>query len=124
MATRRKTAFERDMEERMQSPEFAEAYLRAKAEISAKDALVRQIEHERARVKMTKADLARRAGMPEVSIRKLLTSPTANPTVTTLNRLASPLGLQLAFVKPRTAQGTTLRGRRARNSSPSRRTSA
>lgn len=103
MATRRKTAFERDMSERMTSPEFAEEYRRAKAEISAKDALVRQLERERSRAKLSKADLARRAGLPEESIRKLLTSPTANPTVTTLNRLASPLGLKLALVKRRAA---------------------
>ena len=124
MPKRPKTAFERDMDERMKSPEFAEEYGRAKVEIATMDALVRRIERERTRAKLTKADLARLAGMPEESIRKLLTSPGANPTVTTLERLASPLGLQLVLVKRPAAHSTTLRGRRAKNSSPSRRTAS
>ena len=123
MPTRHRTAFERDMAERMGSPEFAEEYRRAKVEISTMDELVRKIERERTRAKLTKADLARIAGLPEESIRKLLTAPGANPTVATLERLAAALGLRLALVKRR-AQGTTLRGRRPRNSSPKRRTAA
>ncbi len=107
----------------MQSPEFAEEYQRAKVEIATMDTLVRQIERERSRAKLTKADLARRAGIPEESLRKLLTSPGANPTVATLERLAAPLGLQLALVKG-PGHRTTLRGRRPRNSSPKRRTAA
>lgn len=101
MATPHRSVFERDMNERMKSPKFAREYRRAKVEISTMDALVRQIERERTRAKLTKADLARRAGLPEESIRKLLTAPGANPTLATLGRLVAPLGLRVTLVKAR-----------------------
>ena len=125
MATRRKTAFERDMDERMDSPEFAEEYAAAKAEITAMDLLVRRIERARVRAKLTKEELAKRSGMSAPALRKVLTSPEANPTVATLVAMLAPLGLQLAIVKaPAKAQRTTDRRARARNSAPSARTAA
>jgi DNA-binding phage protein len=124
MAGRRKTAFERDLQGWMKSPGFAGEYQRAKMEIETVDALVRQLEDRRARAKLSKAELARSAGLPEESVRKLLTAPGANPTIATLERLAAPLGLQVALVKRRPAQRTTLRGRRERNSFPKARTVA
>jgi len=99
MAARRKTAFDRYVDRRMKSRTFAEAHRRAKAEIDATDAIVRRLDAARQRAHMTKAELARRAEMPEETIRKLLTAGGVNPTVNTINRLAAQLGLSLTLVK-------------------------
>jgi DNA-binding phage protein len=52
---------------------------------------------------MTKAELARRiAAKPEI-IRRLFTSASANPTVTTVVAVARALGMRLALVSDRAA---------------------
>ena len=99
MAARRKTAFDRYVDKRMKSRAFAEAHRQAKVEIDATDAIVRRLDAARERARMTKAELARRAEMPEETIRKLLTAEGVNPTVNTINRLAAQLGLSLTLVK-------------------------
>jgi DNA-binding phage protein len=97
MATkRRKTAFDRYVATRRKnSREFAGEYKRAKVEINQTDAIMRELDKERARVKMTKAELARRAGMPEETVRRLFTADGVNPELTTVNRLAAQLGFTL-----------------------------
>lgn len=99
MARRRKTAFDRYVSERMKSSEFAEAYREAKNEIDATDKLMRRLDNERETAHLTKAELARRTGIPAETVRKLLTAAGVNPTVSTINRLAAELGLSLALVK-------------------------
>jgi DNA-binding phage protein len=97
MATRRKTTFDRYVAKRLKAPGFASAHRQAKAEIAATDAIVRRLDQERERAQMSKAELARRAGMPEETVRKLFTADGVNPELNTINRLAAPLGLQLTF---------------------------
>lgn len=95
-APRRKTAFDRYVATRRKnSREFAEAHSKAKAEISRTDAIMRQLDEERSKVNMTKAELARRAGMPEETVRRLFTAEGVNPELSTVNRLAAELGFTL-----------------------------
>jgi len=99
MATqRRKTAFDRYVAtRRKKSREFAEEYKRARAEIDQTDAIMRKLDEVRAREKMTKAELARRAGMPEETVRRLFTADGVNPELNTVSRLAAELGLTLTL---------------------------
>ncbi len=99
MATqRRKTAFDRYVATRRKdSPEFAKEYKRARAEIHKTDAIMRKLDEVRARAHITKAELARRAGMPEETVRRLFTAEGVNPELNTVNRLAAELGLTLTL---------------------------
>lgn len=99
MGARRKTAFDRYVATRMKSREFADAYHEAKAEIAATDKIMRLLDKERAKAHLTKAELARRAGMPSETVRKLFTAEGVNPTMSTVNRLAAELGFSLTLVK-------------------------
>jgi DNA-binding phage protein len=95
MATR-KTAFSHYVAERKKkSAEFATAYEAAEAEIAQTDVLLQALDAERERLNMTKAELAKRAGMSAVSVRRLFTAEDTNPEVKTLMRLGQELGFVL-----------------------------
>lgn len=92
-----RTWFERRHKEEMKDPVYAAAYCDAKAEIDAVDALVRELDVERARQGLTKADLARRTGLPAESIRRLFTIEEPDPKMSTLMRLSMSLGRPLGL---------------------------
>ena len=96
-----KTGFDKYVRARMQDPEFASAYKEARAEIDAIDRLMRQIDVARARARLSKADLARRASAPQESVRRLLTAKQSNPTLQTVVRLAQAVGLRVELVAVR-----------------------
>jgi DNA-binding phage protein len=92
---RAKTGFDKYVQGRMKTPEFASAYRDARAEIDEIDRLMRQIDDARGSVSLTKADLARRASTPPESVRRLLTAKNSNPTLQTVVRLAGAVGLRV-----------------------------
>ena len=92
---RAKTGFDKYVQARMKTPDFASAYRDARAEIDEIDRLMRQIDDARECVSLTKADLARRASTPPESVRRLLTAKNSNPTLQTVVRLASAVGLRV-----------------------------
>jgi DNA-binding phage protein len=94
---RRKTAFDRDLAQRLEDPEFATEYYSAKQELAESAALVRQLDEARTRYRMSKATLARRAAISPETVRKLFTA--GNPEIRTVARLAAPLGLRLLLAK-------------------------
>jgi DNA-binding phage protein len=98
---RAKTGFDKYVRARMQDPEFASAHKEARAEIDAIDRLMRQIDVARARARLSKADLARRASAPQESVRRLLTAKQSNPTLQTVVRLAQAVGLRVELVAVR-----------------------
>ncbi|MFI5296746.1 MAG: helix-turn-helix domain-containing protein [Polyangiales bacterium] len=138
MARTQKTAFDKFFDEQMAAPGFAKAYTEARAEVDAIDRIVRAIDEARVQRDMTKADLARVSGIRPELVRRLFTADSPNPTLDTVVRLMAAVGCTLDVVKLAApparrvkkgrgrvaAQGATLRGARARNSAPSRRTSA
>jgi len=79
----------------MKDPDFASAYREARTEIDAIDRIMRQINDARESVRLSKADLARRASAPPESVRRLLTAKKSNPTLGTVVRLAGAVGLRL-----------------------------
>lgn len=61
-------------------------------------ALLDLIESKRTSMGLTKADLARAAGLNPASVRKILTSPSANPRLSTLIEFANALDCDLVLV--------------------------
>ena len=102
---RAKTGFDKYVQARMKTPGFASAYKDARAEIDEIDRLMRQIDDARGRVSLTKADLARRASTPPESVRRLLTAKNSNPTLQTVVRLASAVGLRVELRPARAPSG-------------------
>ena len=94
MASER-TGAERYFDGRMADPEFRDAYLEARSRIDAIDAVIRAFEARRTQLGLSKAELARRAGMKPESVRRLLSAERPNPRLSTLVALATPLGLDL-----------------------------
>jgi DNA-binding phage protein len=97
---RPRTWFERRKQQRMKDPEFAAAYAEAKTEIDSVDALVRELDAERKRQGLSKAELARRSGLPAMSVRRLLTIDDPDPRVSTLMTLSRTLGRPLGLRPP------------------------
>jgi len=95
----RKTAFDRDFDEKMKSPEFARSYTEARQEIDAVDRIVRALDAARLAEGMSKADLARAIRAKPEIVRRLFTQREPNPTLSTVVSLAEALGCRLELVR-------------------------
>ena len=96
-----RTGAERYFEEQRENPEYERAYKEAAATVRAIDELVRSIDIRREERGLSKAELARQAGLPPEAVRRLFTMRSPNPTATTLVALARALELDLV-AEPRT----------------------
>lgn len=90
-----RTGAERYLTRRLDSPEYREAYERAKKRISQIDTVIRALDERRAELDLTKAELARRAGVKPEAIRRLFSAENPNPTLSTLVALAEALDMEL-----------------------------
>jgi DNA-binding phage protein len=92
--------------ELLADPENREVYDRTLSETVTLRKILQQIESARASEGISKAELAQRAGMNPASIRRLLTSETANPTIKTMLGVFDALGLEvtLTYKKRRRAR--------------------
>jgi len=75
-------------------------YERTKRTVITIRRMLQRIDAERDRAGLSKADLAHRIGASPASVRRLFTSPTANPTLRTVVELFDALGLEVQ-VQPR-----------------------
>lgn len=96
-----KSSFDRRFDRWMQEPEFAESYRLHRARIDAIDTLMRALDEERERQKMTKADLARRIDAEPAAIRRLFTEARPNPQIGRLVDMAHELGLEITVQRRR-----------------------
>lgn len=96
-----RTGAERYFETQREKPEYERAYQAAAASVRAIDELVRSIDRVREERGLSKAELARAAGLPPEAVRRLFTMRAPNPTATTLFALARALDLDLV-AEPRT----------------------
>ncbi len=96
-----RTGAERYFETQRADPRYERAYREAAATVGAIDELVRSIDARREALGLSKAELARRAGLPSEAVRRLFTMRSPNPTATTLVALARALELDLV-AEPRT----------------------
>lgn len=60
-------------------------------------AALRALDEQRTAKGLTKAELARRAGLDPVTLRRILTSPRSNPRLDTMVALANGLDLELTL---------------------------
>lgn len=77
-----------------------EAHAMAVQALLARNALLTALETARAGQGLTKAELASRAGLEASSVRRLLTSKTANPTTENAFRLMAAMGIKLEATLP------------------------
>lgn len=83
----------------LSEPERTEHARRVQA-LRARNALLTALEQAREQQDMTKRALADRAGLDASSVRRLLTSETANPTTDNAFRLMAALGIALEATLP------------------------
>jgi transcriptional regulator with XRE-family HTH domain len=89
------TAYEQYRGQRLADPEFKALYEQKRAEIDAIDTILAHIEERREELGLTKADLARLVGARPESVRRLLSARSSNPTLFTVIKLASVLGMEI-----------------------------
>jgi len=107
-----RTGAERYLARRLEDPEYREAYEQTRERIDQIDRVIRALDERRNELKLTKADLARRAGVKPEAIRRLFSAEKPNPTLSTLVALAGALDLELR-PEPRPPRKTATRARSA-----------
>ena len=113
--------FEQIRERRMQSPEFRDRYHRTRRSIATVQEVIELIDAQRREAGLSKAALARRAGINPAALRRLLTSRSSNPTLQTVVEVLNALGMRMrveaepvssAEAKPSTRGGRAAAGMR------------
>jgi DNA-binding phage protein len=92
--TRPQTGAERYLADRLSDPGYRAEYEVAERRIALVD-LIAALDARRADLGLSKAELARRAGMKPEAIRRLFSVAQPNPTLSTFVALAGALGLEL-----------------------------
>jgi DNA-binding XRE family transcriptional regulator len=106
-----RTGAERYLARRLDDPEYRQAYDEARERIEQIDSVIRAFDARREELQLTKAELARRAGVKPEAIRRLFSAEKPNPTLTTLVALAGALDLDIRPTPRR--PGSTTRARSA-----------
>ena len=84
----------------LSSPEERAHHELAVKALVARNALLEALETARSEQGLTKANLATMAGLEASSVRRLLTSKTANPTTDNAFRLMAAMGIKLEATLP------------------------
>lgn len=101
-----RTGAEHYFAERLKDPNYRQAYEEARERIEQIDSVIRTFDARREELHLTKAELARRAGVKPEAIRRLFSAEKPNPTLTTLVALAGALDLEI-LPTPRRGASTT-----------------
>src|SRR5229473_1822899 len=88
----RDSTFWRDLDSTLEDDEFAERFRQTSFRIGEIDRLMNQLDDARSSAGVSKAELARFLRANPASLRRLLSSPSANPTAATLVDLAAAFG--------------------------------
>jgi ribosome-binding protein aMBF1 (putative translation factor) len=94
---------ERRRAQRMQDPEYRQAYERASRELAQTDALIRELDSLRVDLGISKAELARRVNRNASSVRRLFTASQVRPELPLIVALADALGAEVRVV-PRVSE--------------------
>ena len=93
--TRARTAAERYFEDQRKDPEYEREFQAARRRIAQTDAVMRMLDEQRSSLDLSKAELARRAGLRPEAVRRLFSAEGPNPTLATLVALTEALDLEL-----------------------------
>ena len=97
----RPTGAERYFEARaVGSREYRQALDDARVRIAAVDGVVRALDERRKDLGLSKAELARKAGMRPEVVRRILGAGPANPTLSTVISLASAMSMDVTVSVP------------------------
>jgi DNA-binding XRE family transcriptional regulator len=88
---------DRRLSRRLEDPEFRAEFERQRREIAQIDVVVRQLDHLREEVGMSKAELARAIGKEPSSVRRFFTAD-VNPELKTVAAIADALGARVEVV--------------------------
>lgn len=102
-----RTGAERYLARRLKDPEYRKAYEQAKERIAQIDTVIGTLDDRRSALNLTKAELARRAGVKPEAVRRLFSAKTPNPTLNTLVALARALDLEFRPEPRRVSASTT-----------------
>ena len=94
MSTAR-TGAERYFEARRADPYYEDVYQAARRRIGRIDSFIRLLDERRSTLDLSKAELARRAGLRPEVVRRLFSAQRPNPTMATLLALTEALDLEL-----------------------------
>jgi DNA-binding phage protein len=108
---RSKTGAEHYFDAQRKDPDYRAAYDEPRERVRRTDELVRSLDACREARGLTKAALARQAGLPPEAVRRLFTMHSPNPTAGTLVALAGALGLDLVAVPRDLSPRTSTRAR-------------
>ena len=100
------TGAERYLARRLEDPAYRRAFEEARERVDQIDAVIRAFDARREELHLTKAELARRAGVKPEAVRRLLSAARPNPTLATLVALAGALDLQIVPTPRRGAPAT------------------
>lgn len=92
-----RNAFDEFFANDLKSPAGERHYNHVRAQIDAIDALFRDMDDRRERLGWSKAELARRADLNPVLVRRLFTQKLPNPTLQTVTALAGALGVTVTI---------------------------
>jgi DNA-binding phage protein len=106
---KRMTGAERYLARRLEDAEYRQAYTEARERIDQIDSVIRALDARREELELTKAELARRAGVKPEAIRRLFSAEKPNPTLTTLVALAGALDLEILPTPRRSGLATRAR---------------
>jgi DNA-binding phage protein len=85
-----------DLARDARDPEFARRYIIESVRIATIDSIINSLDEARVSAGMSKAALARAIGAEPATVRRLFSSPGANPTLGTLAEVAAALGMRIA----------------------------
>ncbi len=110
-----------EMRERIvNTPELREQYERTKHTISSTRQVLMEIDDERQRVGLSKAELARRIGMTPSVVRRMFSSKSSNPTLGTVINIAGALNMEIELKSPKQHSPAATGSSKLRSSSRSR----
>ncbi len=92
-----RSAFWDDLANDLQDPEFRRHHLLETERVAAIDRMVNQLDDIRGSLGMTKADLARAIQRTPATVRRLLTSKSANPEFAVVVQMAAVLGYRVTL---------------------------
>lgn len=94
--------FRDDLARDLEDPTFLREYITESVRIATIDAIINALDDARESAGLSKAQVARAIGAEPATIRRLFSSPGANPTLGTLAEVAAALGLRIS-VEPLSA---------------------
>jgi transcriptional regulator with XRE-family HTH domain len=97
MIVSQQSIFWDDLAADLEDPEFLREYVSQSVRIATVDAVVNELDEARKAAGLTKADLARAISAEPATVRRLLASPSPNPTLGTLAEVAAALGMKVTL---------------------------